>query len=454
MMPTHPAKRPCAESAAHPAGPCAAAPASRNNYFTGKLLTARDLRAEQAYFLDRLRLHDLGLHGWGTVCGLRVVPHPHCPDKKLRVHAGVAIDGCGRVVRLAACDDVDLPAPPPGAPAPVEPCPPESAGDQPEGTAQAAQSAPQPCPAGLTLYVCLRYDECLTEMTPAPFDECACGSSPPARQANRVREGYKLEVHTEPPPGWEWSAWPQPGCPGTGLRDKYAKDLSCLIDHCPQPGMPLCIPLAVVTDYAYGSKVVKERIDNKHRRMVPSTTLLDATLRRLLDALSAPTRVDDIGWHHDHEYFYSKFVERFAGDKREKPGFTITFSGPVRHDGLSPRSFQAVAVRHEKGQRGGFLEVLPADVWATDDPDRTVFHLLVSRHHAQHCLNKDPFDVFLTLRCNVILDAYGCPVDGELRARLNDDGGYEVKPPTGNGMPGGTLESWIHVKPDPAKEAS
>jgi hypothetical protein len=129
------------------------------------------------------------------------------------------------------------------------------------------------------------------------------------------------------------------------------------------------------------------------------------------------------------------------------------FSGPVRHDGLSPCSFQAVAVRHEKGRRGGFLEVLPADTWATDNQEKTEFHLRISRHHVQHCLTKDPFDVFLTLRCNVFLDRHGCPVDGELRARL-DGGAYMVAPPTGNGLPGGTLESWIHVTAESGKEQS
>ena len=50
------------------------APAQRNNFFTGKLLTARDLEAEQSYFRGKGKQHDRYLHGYGTVCGLRVVP--------------------------------------------------------------------------------------------------------------------------------------------------------------------------------------------------------------------------------------------------------------------------------------------------------------------------------------------------------------------------------------------
>jgi hypothetical protein len=37
-------------------------------------------------------------------------------------------------------------------------------------------------------------------------------------------------------------------------------------------------------------------------------------------------------------------------------------------------------------------------------------------------------------------------VDGELIAHMQD-GDYVVSPPTGNGVPGGSLESWIRVRP-------
>ena len=70
----------------------------RNHYFTGKLLTARDLLVEQRYLRDKLRLHHRVLHGWGVACGLRVVPHPHCPDLRVIVEPGVAIDACGHEI--------------------------------------------------------------------------------------------------------------------------------------------------------------------------------------------------------------------------------------------------------------------------------------------------------------------------------------------------------------------
>ena len=44
----------------------------RLNYFSGRLLTAEDLKEEQTYHLNKRRLHNLALHDWGVVVGLDV----------------------------------------------------------------------------------------------------------------------------------------------------------------------------------------------------------------------------------------------------------------------------------------------------------------------------------------------------------------------------------------------
>jgi hypothetical protein len=44
----------------------------RPHFFTGQLLTADDLQAEQDYFRGKSRLHHRLLHGWGIVSGLGV----------------------------------------------------------------------------------------------------------------------------------------------------------------------------------------------------------------------------------------------------------------------------------------------------------------------------------------------------------------------------------------------
>src|SRR3546814_15180373 len=90
----------------HPHGPCLLPPACEKDcddvprelphYFTGRVLTARDLRDEQGYVLSRLRLRNRLFHGWGVVCGLDVCSHPDpaCRDRYVVVEPGIAIDCC------------------------------------------------------------------------------------------------------------------------------------------------------------------------------------------------------------------------------------------------------------------------------------------------------------------------------------------------------------------------
>src|SRR5262245_50795526 len=70
----------------------------RLQYFFGQMLGVADFRSEQAYFREKLKLHNRCFHGYGTVCGLKVRPVPrpeNCPTDKLhpcvRVECGIAI---------------------------------------------------------------------------------------------------------------------------------------------------------------------------------------------------------------------------------------------------------------------------------------------------------------------------------------------------------------------------
>lgn len=134
---------------------------TRLNYFYGQMLGARDFQAEQDYFRHKDLLHNRCLHGWGVVCGLLVEPlhpptapapppeaatqqqaqeqppqppqegqyqgpwqqpppqkeqkeqkeqpeHPHC--HQLRVHRGLAIDACGHDLLLREYCDLEGPS--------------------------------------------------------------------------------------------------------------------------------------------------------------------------------------------------------------------------------------------------------------------------------------------------------------------------------------------------------
>ena len=67
----------------------------RNRYFEGKRLTADAFRVEQRYLLDRRRMLNRAIHGWGVVHGFAVKPDDAKPTR-LMIGRGLALDACGR----------------------------------------------------------------------------------------------------------------------------------------------------------------------------------------------------------------------------------------------------------------------------------------------------------------------------------------------------------------------
>ena len=81
-------------------GPCS--PARRNRYFPDKSMRAADFRIEQQHLIERRRLINRAMLGWGIVQGFPV----YTVESGIKVGRGVAIDHCGR--ELVACEDVVL----------------------------------------------------------------------------------------------------------------------------------------------------------------------------------------------------------------------------------------------------------------------------------------------------------------------------------------------------------
>lgn len=157
---------------------------ARNNYFTGKLMVERDFTDEQRYFIGKDRRHNQQLHGWGTVCGLKVKQHPNeaCQSQYVIIEPGVGVDCCGREIVVRREEYFDFRAV-------VEEMLKEKAGG-------GADAEPDTDPH--TLQICIRYKECPTEDVPALFDECGCDDT--ACLPNRVLEGYSFDVLIDPPP--------------------------------------------------------------------------------------------------------------------------------------------------------------------------------------------------------------------------------------------------------------
>jgi len=84
-------------------------PLRRPDFFAGMLLDAATLRAEQQYHREKLRRHNLVVHGFGIVEGLGVSVDASSDARRIIVSAGHAIDRCGEMVALPR--SVELAAP-------------------------------------------------------------------------------------------------------------------------------------------------------------------------------------------------------------------------------------------------------------------------------------------------------------------------------------------------------
>src|SRR5688572_25175749 len=155
---------------------CNYGPFTRNNYFTGKLLVARDFTDESRFHMEKLRHHEQLLHGWGVVCGLKVKAHPNeaCRDRFVCVEPGSAVDCCGHDIIVAEEECVDFT-------------------QFPEIKALKSNNDKDPH----TLQICARFRECPTEDIPVLYDDCGCDDSKCA--PNRILESYEIGIILDPP---------------------------------------------------------------------------------------------------------------------------------------------------------------------------------------------------------------------------------------------------------------
>jgi hypothetical protein len=388
----------------------------RNSYFTGKYLTARDFADEQAYFLSRHRLHNRLLHGWGIVCGLRVVRHPN-PDCRRRwvvVHPGIALDCCGRELILKCETPFELPLPRPeeeqGNRYARQETPDQQTGD--EGDVEEMREP---------FLLVLRYAEEKTEEVPVLYNE---GHGDPKRkEANRIRETAVLDVvRLEDVEG---NCWLNPeGDPDARCRDDCDDDLPGPGNSCLSPGCPCgeVVPLALIKP-GYSPEDPFE-IDMLGRRYLP-------TPPELL------THIVDTNWTHGGEVS----IEELNYEMNRR--LTVRFDRKLLQaygdsTGVSPFTFIV--------QYGGIqntLEFLPSEFDPTVEDDcLAVF--TIDPDYVEVGRRRDRRErrsiagtlVYVTLKCNFILDCHNNPVDGDfLRARF----------PTGDGVPGGVFESWFRV---------
>ncbi|MFN9431202.1 MAG: hypothetical protein ACK6DX_13780 [Acidobacteriota bacterium] len=444
-------------------GGCLPGDFCRNHYYTGKLLTARNFQMEQDYFRNKQRMHNLALHGWGVVCGLWIEPHPLAKDgcHQIVLNPGMAIDSCGREIRVRCEREFALPKPPKDWK--PKPCHDDEEPEKQDETPDYEQrgehgpkvwpheaqdpskydkqfdpyrpEAPRRDERVIDLYVCLGYRECKQEYGPAPFDECGCDG--PTQQPNSICDEYELTIHSEQPQWWD-DAFP------AACGDQDCTVIWERARRCNLPGAFPCVPLAVIHGYIPGEPLAMEMIENvSSRLLLPSVSLvkemLDCIIRKL--PLKDYTVIEDFNWTHDDQYDCNRFLRAFATEDR---AFEITFSRPLNPNGISKRSFQLSVVLRDKNSEPRLTHVVPAEVKLSED--RRTVRVEMDRQYAKQFLDRHRFDLYIKVYCDKLIDENGDVVDGNLLARRMDGDAYVVAAPTGNGAPGGIFDSWIRVR--------
>ena len=402
----------------------------RNHYFTGKYMNKRDFQVEQDYFRSRHQWHNRLMHGWGIVCGLRVMPHrsADCRDAWVIVTPGVAIDCCGREIVLEEETPIRIWQPPD----PPKDDPEQQSGGY-EKDIEPQKKKPKGKKAAESFLLNLHYCEERIEYVPVLHGEGEC--DPKRREPNRIREGACLVVCDPDDLGRD--CWRGKGKKKTKKRclddcgDKGPTG-SCLDHDCPCDEY---VPLALIRPRYYddtGYVINKKAINMKGRR----------TLRTPPEFLTHITRIN---WPHGGVMTLSEL-------RRKKGRLQVTFDRKLEpakgyKTGVNPRTF---VVQYQQADLD--LEFVPPETGDDDDwvnPKvkggcRAVFtidrNILGGEGRRQrHYQSLEGAIVYVTLECDFILDCHGNAVDGDhLKGAL----------PTGNGIEGGTFKSWFRVVND------
>ncbi|MEB2364060.1 MAG: Ig-like domain-containing protein [Bryobacteraceae bacterium] len=222
----------------------------RVRYFPRQLLSADDMVADQEYFRTKLRRHNRFLHGWGTVCGLEVAPAPaEGRPWQVQIASGYALGPYGDEIYVRDAVLLDLAECGPGAE--TDPCAP---GFILRGNVSRT---------GATLYVALRYEECLSR--PVRVLPGGCGCEDISCETSRIRDSFVLECLTELPPSHTMP-------PGPSLCDLLRGRALAQCPPCPTDPWVVLAQVRLPADSS--TTISADQIDNFIRRQVFSTAAI------------------------------------------------------------------------------------------------------------------------------------------------------------------------------------
>lgn len=397
--------------------PCGSLPEPvRMNYFHGQLISERDLRTEQAYFMEKLRHHHRCIHGYGVLCGLEVSPVPQSRDcsevddseareiaRALRdvrrqldeLREQVASGKMGEEEAVKRREELEAREEQLRRQI-------EEAGGEPQSEGMAVpQHVVVSCGAAVdgngrdlllreearldlldmlcgsersrlrdsgsgTVYLSICYQECGREPTrPLAMDSCATTNA--CRDA-RIAEGVRFVASLERPAEDECC---EPCCTVCGE--------SCL----------LLAAIHVDLDEALHD----DAIDHAVRRRF---------------GLYDPTVITGISWQHGKTYSAAQ-ANAILGTREEDGGIEIRFSRPVRIDTLQPGTIDLIRITGGRGLAGALIAMEGEFVGLSTDDE---FTDRVRYRDATNETVQTGDRIMIVVRAPFLLDACCRPVEG------------------------------------------
>lgn len=408
----------------------------RVKYFYGQLLGVREFQAEQSYFLEKHRLHNRYLHGYGVVCGLAVdvcrAPHDPCdPPEKPRDPTTQQIEHASQQALVHTHEPGSRPE------LPARPCIEVDCGiaidcqgneivvpwpTQVDLLAALGCDARERLLKREAVYVSICFKERPLEPV-RPLTADSCGGLLPDCVPSRLRDDFCIRVSWTPP----------------------EHDRAC--SACERPCTEPCLVLAKVAwtpDYGLA-------IYNGVRRPL---------------AQYVTTKVEGVSWVQGATYRPGDV------DKMLLRGIRIWFTDEVRTDTLVPGVLDVWIVQGGENRSSDIYNVdIDLEPSHPNGPySKYVTAVLRGPDRKRHD-RLDPGDrVLIQLRSAFILDRCCRALDGEhIGGRVPYVQGYTdfrptsvpvhaaCRPPeprtylpwtSGNGTPGGTFESWFYVGDD------
>jgi hypothetical protein len=484
-------------------GPCS--PSERNRYFRGKKLTVADFELEQDYLIERRRLINRTMLGWGVAEGFAIIPG----EAGITVGPGMAFDARGR--ELVACEPVDLTAPDDllwlirgecgwtAGEHPSEPGDDKREKGEKDYTEETEQHRRYLLRAhyaeawidGIRVedgcgdtrcegnHVCETVVYSLTPDCTHGLPDCQCAREPSESEKGEPRWSHEpspdgdphiAAVHDRGPHDQlvDWSLARHD--PHLCARPRLTKvgHLHVALDD----GVPIaCVAIA----FACGKPHIAAPIDDHRARRLayPNNSLFD--LIRGCDL----TRIQDVGWSrwlpHSHRRVpFDRFAAMFVAPPRAPAGpktkrgrtlrppvdtkFWVSFSGPVQTNSLTPDVLAMTIVQRDANEDVGTMYRVPVAAVAVADPSpgdpagtTRAFRPLVAARFWEGEINPDNSSGFegdtlveIEVRTGFIVDARGQEVAG---------GGRYV--PTDSCTPGGRfLSSFVVLAEEDATDAT